>query len=353
MILKKEITILIIFFSFNIFSENLISDYSFEKSGWELFKQEETSKVEISEEAKHSGEKGLLLKPEKNGHCFVQMKDFINILPNKKYRFVGWYNTEIKPEENGSCSLFIIYWFDKEGKYLSAEYIRINENTDKNWKFCNRVFKSPENSYKSKIKITGDKGGIFKIDDVYFGGISDGKELIENGGFENLIVGIPDGWYFEKYLKGSFNIELDTENPHSGKNSIKIDVFSNKDPGEIVTNPYGEDFFPIEPDTSYTLKFWVKGKNVESIGEKVNIRIVLSPEPKWGLPLGDEEGKMAVRVFIPEFSGDFDWQEVKYSFITKPWQKWCQIHFQLRFTKGTIWYDDISLEKIGNVKFEF
>jgi cell shape-determining protein MreC len=31
MFLKKEIIILIIFFSFNLFSENLISDYSFEK----------------------------------------------------------------------------------------------------------------------------------------------------------------------------------------------------------------------------------------------------------------------------------------------------------------------------------
>ena len=47
--------------------------------------------------------------------------------------------------------------------------------------------------------------------------------------------------------------------------------------------------------------------------------------------------------------GTFDWQRREFVFITDEFAKWATFTFQLRWTTGTAWYDDVEMEDTGPV----
>ena len=47
--------------------------------------------------------------------------------------------------------------------------------------------------------------------------------------------------------------------------------------------------------------------------------------------------------------GTFDWQPREFAFITDPYARWFTFTLQLRWTTGTVWYDDVELVDLGAV----
>ncbi|MCM8785075.1 MAG: hypothetical protein NC827_00700 [Candidatus Omnitrophica bacterium] len=344
--IKVGIFLCLLFFH-KLSGENIIFYNGFEKEEeWKLV-EKENAFIKIKEEAKYKEEKGLLLLGEENKECFAQIKELFQIKPSTKYRFSGWYKCETEKKQGEFSGLkIIIYFFDKEGKYISVNELYVPQPFLKEWTFFQKKVMTPENAFKSSIKVEALKNGKFYVDELYLEEIKEKPNEIENGNFEKLLSGIPVGWEF--YVGAENSVSVDNSVFHSGTHSIKIVVNSINQVTGMRTFPYAEDVFSIEPDTAYTLSCWVKGEKVGIVGEGVNIRIILSPTEKYSFGEGPE--KAQVLVFSPKLSGTFDWQEVKYNFTTKNWHKYCTIHFQLRFTEGTIWYDDIKLEKIGKIE---
>jgi hypothetical protein len=48
-------------------------------------------------------------------------------------------------------------------------------------------------------------------------------------------------------------------------------------------------------------------------------------------------------------AGSFDWQRRQFVFITDERARWASFTFQLRWTTGTVWYDDVELLDMGPV----
>lgn len=178
--------------------------------------------------------------------------------------------------------------------------------------------------------------------------------LIQNGSFEKIHSGIPVFWIFQNGPgAGGAIISMDTTVSHTGHNSVKIFVPTPNGCGSIVAEykgHKGDNLIPVEPDTAYALSFWVKGKDVDTMGEGINIRIGFSQIDTLNLPNGGKGfHSIGFRVYQSGLTGTFNWTKQTYRFVTKPWQKYCQIYFQLRSNIGTIWYDNISLKKIGKI----
>lgn len=178
--------------------------------------------------------------------------------------------------------------------------------------------------------------------------------LILNGSFEKTHSGAPVFWIFQNGPgAGGAVISLDTTISHTGHNSVKIVVPTSEGCGSIVAEPMvnnGYNLIPIEPGTAYALSFWVKGRDVDTMGYGINIRMGFSPQDTLSLPYGSGQHEINWAVYQSNLTGTFNWTKQTYRFVTKPWQKYVSIYFQLRSNIGTIWYDDISLRKIGKTK---
>ena len=46
-------------------------------------------------------------------------------------------------------------------------------------------------------------------------------------------------------------------------------------------------------------------------------------------------------------TGSFDWQRRQFVFVTDEYAQWVNLTFPLRWTTGTIWYDDVELLDMG------
>jgi hypothetical protein len=202
---------------------------------------------------------------------------------------------------------------------------------------------------------------------------TDRTNLVENGGFEvwselaanvahtesvlslNLIPAnsAPAGWMpVRERVKNqarTATIALDEAVKHGGARSVRIE---NRDMRDISLVQYSTERFArhaddphnIRPNRRYVVRWWVKGENVnpDGTGPILMMHCLSEKDGKTYRTNGGEHG-----VALPH--GTFDWQCRQLVFITDEHAKWAAFTFQLRWTTGTVWYDDVELLDEGPV----
>jgi len=168
---------------------------------------------------------------------------------------------------------------------------------------------------------------------------------IINGGFEAWLSGSgrtgavrPTGWVpVRETLEGARpggHIERDTRIRHSGRCSLRI---RNENNGSL-TYVRTQEPVPIEPNRRYVLRWWVRG---ESVGPGGVGPIMM------GYFLARRDGRRdRINLVQPGEDrprGTFDWQQKQFAFVTCPGATTATFTFQLRYTTGTVWTDDIEL----------
>ncbi len=198
------------------------------------------------------------------------------------------------------------------------------------------------------------------------------KNLLENGGFETWgklepnaareaqSTGLrlepagsaPVGWApyreFFKDQQPTATLALDEQVKHSGKRSVRIE---NRDMRDITYVRYSterfaahpEDPHNLRPNRRYAIRWWVRGQDVDPAGTGpiLMMRIASAKDGKMYGTFAAEE------LTLPK--GTFDWQQREFVFITDPYARWMTCTLQLRWTTGTVWYDDVELVDLGAV----
>jgi hyaluronate lyase len=172
---------------------------------------------------------------------------------------------------------------------------------------------------------------------------------IENGGFEDWggdpgvevkmgSDGAPLNWLVgAKSGGGSISVMKDTEIKHSGLASARVEVAETG--GEASLSQQ----FSVEPDTSYLVRIWVRGKDIVSATGKAGAGILV-----WA-------SSGPARAFVPnqkfmrkqpaKYSGTFDWQLFEFPVKTSPEGERLNISLKLQGATGTAWFDDVEVVK--------
>ena len=163
----------------------------------------------------------------------------------------------------------------------------------------------------------------------------------------------PVGWVpmreLTKDQTRTATITMDEAIKHSGARSVRIQNRDMKDIALVVYSTEAhvakpEDPHNIQPARRYLLRWWVRGENVEPSGTGPLMMMNYSSQKdgKWYRTDTYELG-------VPVPTGTFDWQQRQFVFITDGYAKSATFTFQLRWTTGTIWYDDVELSDLGPV----
>ena len=196
--------------------------------------------------------------------------------------------------------------------------------------------------------------------------------LLENGGFETWskldpntarqpeIAGLrlepagsaPTGWQpcreTFKDQQPTAALALDEKVKHSGQRSVRIE---NRDMRDITyvrcsTERFAahpEDPRNVRPNRRYAIRWWVRGREIDSAGTGPILMMQVHSTNRgkaYGTPASEETS-------LPK--GSFDWQPREFVFITDPYARWISFTLQLRWTTGTVWYDDVELVDLGAV----
>lgn len=177
---------------------------------------------------------------------------------------------------------------------------------------------------------------------------------IENGGFEQWsaeagtnadrtpMLGndkAPRNWMPDRTPgKGAIKIMKDTEIKHSGEASARVEVADTGDDACL------KQHFSVEPNTSYLIRLWVRGKDIVPATSKPLPGILI-----WANsgPAGDEfwGNQKSMPKQPPKASGTFDWQLFEFTVETGPNAARLGISLQLRWASGTAWFDDVEVIK--------
>jgi hypothetical protein len=197
-----------------------------------------------------------------------------------------------------------------------------------------------------------------------------GQGIIENGGFE-VWRALSPAWAAQEGVKSlrlvppgfapaawlplreayknqqpTATVAMDEKVKHSGRRSLRIE---NRDMRDISYVQYSTepsaaqpgDPRNIRPGRRYAVRWWVKGERVNPAGTgPILMMHVLSV--KNGEAHRDDSYEQS-----PLPTGSFDWQPREFRFTTGPSARWIVLTFQLRWTTGTIWYDDVELVDLG------
>ena len=200
-----------------------------------------------------------------------------------------------------------------------------------------------------------------------------GQNLIENGGFEdwapidanfargdalkNLVLMPPNlspaGWTplheRVKHTERTATLAMDEQVKHGGARSVRIE---NRDMRDVSCMMYSTERFArqpndprnIRPNRRYLMRWWVKGENVreDGAGPILMMFYMSGKNGKLSRTNTNETGDS-----LPK--GTFDWRPRQFVFITDESATWATFSFQLRWTTGTIWLDDIELLDQGPV----
>jgi hypothetical protein len=198
------------------------------------------------------------------------------------------------------------------------------------------------------------------------------QNLLENGGFETWgkldastarqveaqglrlepAGSTPVGWVpcreSFKDQRPTATVSLDEQVKHSGKRSVRID---NRDMRDITYVRYSSERFAagaqdphnLRPNRRYAIRWWVRGQNIDPAGTGpiLMLHVYSTKDGKtYGTPSAEETS-------LPK--GTFDWQPRELVVITDPYARWITLTMQLRWTTGTVWYDDVELVDLGPV----
>jgi hypothetical protein len=148
---------------------------------------------------------------------------------------------------------------------------------------------------------------------------------VPNGSFEaiNTDSGLPEGWT-AGFGKGTqADIKAEPEGPHSGKYSVRI---TDQSPTQAyIYALFQSPFLTVNPETTYLIKFFLKGKNVG----KSYVGAVL-------------EGAGEHRQTLPV--GDYDWQPCVFQVTTPAECHRLAIQFVADGISDAIWVDDVTFE---------
>lgn len=141
-------------------------------------------------------------------------------------------------------------------------------------------------------------------------------------------------------------IARDPHVTHSGRYSVRLE---NRDMRDITfvqysTEPYSarpDDPRRIRPSRRYALRWWVKAADVDPRGTgPILMMYTLSAHGGKTWRTNDAQPS-------PLPKGTFDWQRRELTFVTDEHVRSAAFSFQLRWTTGTAWYDDLQLVDLG------
>lgn len=141
-------------------------------------------------------------------------------------------------------------------------------------------------------------------------GISKGQNLINNPGFEELNdYGRPKHWNIDRYLAGEQ--VSGSDKVHSGQYALAIyQTGATFSPGEHHPTEGFIDIQGIQPNTKYTLSFWIKG-------DKESYSRTLRPINFTWRGNGRSETSQPEFTAYPGVKVTTEWQQVKFS-ISSP-----------------------------------
>ena len=145
--------------------------------------------------------------------------------------------------------------------------------------------------------------------------------------------GLPQGWHSISVWGGKGKFAIDTQEKHSGKQSVRIDCQESSQSYITV------DAFPVAPGETFSASAWVKAKNIE-LGEesgKVQIQAVLIRED------AADEGVTVAPLKIAASKGSADWTHIEGDFKVPPQTVKVFFRFGMHDATGTTWWDDLEL----------
>ncbi len=162
----------------------------------------------------------------------------------------------------------------------------------------------------------------------------------------------PTGWMPAREVRSgqgpTATIARDPKVKHSGAYSVRIE---NRAMRDITYVSYSKEGFAkrandprsIRPNRRYLLRWWVKGKDIEpaGTGPLMMMFYMSQKQGQWSRTNAHER--------MPVSKETFDWRQRQFVFVTGPHARWATFTFQLRWTTGTVWYDDVELLDRGPV----
>ena len=160
--------------------------------------------------------------------------------------------------------------------------------------------------------------------------------------------GVPAQWLLSPesskpnpLVKPAVAVYKDTAVKHGGTASVRLEA---KAPTDIIG---AMQFVPVEPDTVYTVRCWLKGENVGS-GVQNGGGAMVWANPG---PAKDYYTHWEPHFNIPKVKdGTFEWQPYEFTVTTGSDAGQMSVVFQLRNASGKLWYDDVEVVKNGMVK---
>ena len=144
----------------------------------------------------------------------------------------------------------------------------------------------------------------------------------------------------EKDAQRTGEIALDEIVKHSGKRSVRI---TNRSMTDITIVQYSPESFlsrsalKVKPNRRYVIRWWVKGKDIHDRGTGP-ILMLYYISAKDG-----KQHRTDSYESTPLPHGTFDWQSREFAFVTDAHAVTMTFSLQLRWTTGTVWYDDVEL----------
>lgn len=152
---------------------------------------------------------------------------------------------------------------------------------------------------------------------------------------------IPRDWganleFYKENKENTGSVFRDDTIKHSGKSSVKIE---NKKP--VNTTGVARWDIKVKPETTYKITIWTKGKDVKKAKDGVGAALWASSGPKkdfWSNKKGGYK-------FLKK-EGSYDWTPLEIVFKTRPEDEMMIINAQLRWSSGTVWFDDIEVTEV-------
>lgn len=132
-------------------------------------------------------------------------------------------------------------------------------------------------------------------------------------------------------------IARDELEKHSGSYSIRVE---NADASQIASI-FAKDF-PVNPLSRYKVTVWYKMSEVSGKG---SVMVWTYYGPKKGGGKRHEESRS-----INPSRGNSDWLKCEFTMDTTEDSELGSIGLQLRAASGTVWFDDVSVARVGEIK---
>ena len=182
--------------------------------------------------------------------------------------------------------------------------------------------------------------GYFTLTVVIFANeiyAQEAKNLLQNPGFEEVgPEDIPQHWCF---ARKATPITIDPTTSHSGKNSVRMIV--TEENKSTKAGYFNQLMFRAKEGEVYRISFWFKTKDAKNWkGWSSTDLLVVSPiSEKIGMDWANKSGVSAVL--------SAEWRYAAKEFMIKRDDYLCLlIRSSLNTFLGTIWFDDICLERI-------